>query len=300
MWNRKELKQRAKDALKRNYWKIVLVTTLSMTLGGGLSYSMSSSGGKASGIVASDTITTDEVNNVDYGEEYEAGYEEETYGEEAETETIVENTPDDADTVTDGGADEMSQDMDTRTKVAFGVSIVVFALLFALIIIAVVFTLIELLYNPFYVGVQRFMLKSVDDRSEVREIVYGFDHSYKNIVKTMFQRDIKVLLWSLLLFIPGIYKNYQYRMVPYILAEQPDMDWKQALQMSKDMMDGEKWRAFVLDMSFIPWHALCMITCGIVSIVYAAPYIELTNASLYRAIEDKKRAEGKAGIEDGI
>lgn len=300
MWTRSELKQRAKDALKRNYWKIVLVSALSMTLGGGLSYSMSSSGGKASGMVASDVITDDETNDVGYDEEYEAGYDDEINGGGTETGAIPEDVQDGPDKMTDGETGEMPQEVDDRAKFAFGVSVFVFALLFALAIFAVMFTITELLYNPFYVGAQRFMLKSVDDRAEAREIVYGFDHSYKNIVKTMFQRDIKVLLWSLLLFVPGIYKNYQYRMVPYILAEKPEMDCKRALQMSKDMMQGEKWRAFVLDMSFIPWQILSMITCGIAGIFYVAPYIELTNASLYRALEDRKRTEGKAGIEDGI
>ncbi len=291
MWTRKDLKQRAKDALKRNYWKIVLVSVLSMTLGGGLSYSMSSSSGRAN-VVVSDVVTVDEANDVDYDEEYEAGYDNEIYDEES----IVEESQG-ADKITDGGgADEVSRDMDVRAKFA----IIVFVLVLALAIFAFVFALIELLYNPFYVGVQRFMLKSVDDKAQVKEIVFGFDHSYKNVVKTMFQRDIKVLLWSFLLFIPGIYKNYQYRMVPYILAEQPDMDCKEALRMSKDMMDGEKWRAFVLDISFIPWHMLSIITCGIVWIFYAAPYVELTNAALYRRLEDRKQIEGKAGMEDGI
>lgn len=290
MWTRKDLKQRAKDALKRNYWKIVLVSVLSMTLGGGLSYSMSSSSGRAN-VVVSDVVTVDEANDVDYDEECETGYDNEIYDEEG----IVEESQG-ADKITDGGADEVPRDMDVRAKFA----IIVFVLVLALVIFAFVFALIELLYNPFYVGVQRFMLKSVDDKAQVKEIVFGFDHSYKNVVKTMFQRDIKVLLWSFLLFIPGIYKNYQYRMVPYILAEQPDMDCKEALRMSKDMMDGEKWRAFVLDISFIPWHMLSIITCGIVWIFYAAPYVELTNAALYRRLEDRKQVEGKAGMEDGI
>ena len=164
MWTRKDLKQRAKDALKRNYWKIVLVSVLSMTLGGGLSYSMSSSSGRAN-VVVSDVVTVDEANDVDYDEEYEAGYDNEIYDEES----IVEESQG-ADKITDGGADEVSRDMDVRAKFA----IIVFVLVLALAIFAFVFALIELLYNPFYVGVQRFMLKSVDDKAQVKEIVFGF------------------------------------------------------------------------------------------------------------------------------
>lgn len=97
MWTRKDLKQRAKDALKRNYWKIVLVSVLSMTLGGGLSYSMSSSSGRSS-VVVSDVVTVDEANDVDYDEECETGYDNEIYDEEG----IVEESQG-ADKITDGG-----------------------------------------------------------------------------------------------------------------------------------------------------------------------------------------------------
>ena len=128
------------------------------------------------------------------------------------------------------------------------------------------------------------MLKSVDDRAEVKEIAYAFDHSYMNVVKTMFCKDLYVFLWTLLFVIPGVYKKYQYRMVPYIMAEHPEMNYKEALELSKNMMDGEKWHAFVLDLSFVLWHVLGMITCGILEVFYIAPYQYLTNAELYRTI----------------
>ena len=128
------------------------------------------------------------------------------------------------------------------------------------------------------------MLKSVDDKAEVKEIAYAFDHSYMNVVKTMFFKDLYVFLWTLLFVIPGVYKKYQYRMVPYIMAEHPEMNYKEALELSKNMMDGEKWHAFVLDLSFVLWHVLGMITCGILEVFYIAPYQYLTNAELYRTI----------------
>lgn len=269
MWTRKELKQRAKDALKRNYWRIVLVTTLVMFLGGGLSYSFSTSHAKAGSIIASDA--TQEPGNVEDGFDEQGG--------------VLNGSEQDDVNQMIKAADEASEEMEYKEKVILGVSIVIFVLIFTLILFAVTFAFIELLYNPFYVGVQRFLLKSIDDTAQVKEIVYGFDHSYKNIVRTMFHRDIRVFLWTLLLVVPGIYKKYQYRMVSYILSEHPEMNYKEALQKSKDMMKGEKWNAFVLDFSFILWNMLCIITCGIAGVFYVAPYEELTNAALYRALE---------------
>ena len=114
----------------------------------------------------------------------------------------------------------------------------------------------------------------------------------------MFFRDLYVVLWSLLFIIPGIYKSYQYRMVSYILAENPDMPYKEVLQRSKDMMNGQKWKTFVLDWSFILWHMLGGITCGLAEVFYVAPYVNLTNAALYRQLtqQPEQIADTTAGV----
>ncbi len=258
MWTRKELKQRAKEALQRNYWKIMLVAAFAAILGGGLSSSGSSASSRVSGMMAAD-MTIDEEKN--------------------------ENV---AAVVTEDGIvfplENAREELGDTTVTVYMVMFAVIAIVIVLVILAIAFAFSMLLYNPFHVGVQRFMLKSVDDKAEVKEVLYAFDHSYKNVVRAMFHKDIRVLLWSLLFVIPGIYKSYQYRMVSYILAEHPDTDYRQALQMSKDMMNGEKWHAFVLDLSFILWHMLGTITCGIVELFYVNPYIWLTDAALYRKL----------------
>ena len=79
-------------------------------------------------------------------------------------------------------------------------------------------------------------------------------------------RGLKTFLWGLLLVIPGIIKSYEYRMIPYILSENPGMDTKRAFQLSAEMMYGQKWNAFVLDLSFILWLILGAITCGLVNV----------------------------------
>ena len=86
-------------------------------------------------------------------------------------------------------------------------------------------------------------------------------------------------------------------MVSYILAEHPDMPYQEVLQMSKDIMNGQKWNAFVLDLSFILWHILGGITCGIAEVFYVAPYVNLTNAALYRKLTSR---EVEASIADTV
>ena len=67
----------------------------------------------------------------------------------------------------------------------------------------------------------------------------------------MLLKDIFLCLWSLLFIIPGIIKAYSNAMVPYVLADNPELGAKEAITLSHKMMNGSKWRAFVLDLSFI-------------------------------------------------
>ena len=113
-----------------------------------------------------------------------------------------------------------------------------------------------------------------------------------NIVLTMFLKNLFTTLWTLLLVVPGIVKHYEYLMIPYILAENPGMDRKEAFKISKRMMDGQKMDTFILDLSFIGWAFLSAITCGIVGIFYANPYREATFAELYAFNKAKAYEEG--------
>lgn len=88
-------------------------------------------------------------------------------------------------------------------------------------------------------------------------------------------------LWALLLIIPGIVKSYSYAMAPFILAEHPDMTANQAITASKQMMDGHKLELFFLDLSFLGWVLLNLLTLGIGSL-FLMPYIAAARASFYR------------------
>lgn len=138
--------------------------------------------------------------------------------------------------------------------------------------------------NPLEVGTNRFFLKSLSEDTEIKELLYAFDHGYMNIVKVLFMRDLKVFLWSLLFLIPGIVKSYEYRMIPYLLAENPELTEEEAFRLSKQMMYEQKLDAFVLDLSFIGWDLLSGITLGLVGIFYVQPYVNLTRAALYDAL----------------
>lgn len=142
------------------------------------------------------------------------------------------------------------------------------------------------LLNPLIVGAQRFFVVSHYRKAELGELGFAFSNRYMNIVKVMFLRNMYTFFWTLLFIIPGLIKAYEYRMIPYILAENPGISSKEAFAMSKQMMDGNKWEAFVLDLSFFGWLLLGTLTCGLLLVFYVYPYIFMTDAELYVALKE--------------
>lgn len=115
----------------------------------------------------------------------------------------------------------------------------------------------------------------------------GFTN-YLHIFWTYILMIIKVLLWSLLLFIPGIVKGYAYSQAIYIMVENPEMRAIDAIHKSQEMMKGHKFDLFYLHLSFIGWALLCILTLCI-GYLWLMPYIYTAQAAFY---EDLKRECG--------
>lgn len=137
----------------------------------------------------------------------------------------------------------------------------------ATVVILIVLVAKVFVGNLLKMGGYRFFILNQTAQPGIGTLLDGFRSGhYVNIVLTMFLRDLFTTLWSLLLVVPGIVKHYEYLMVPYIIAENPAMDYKEAFQISKQMMDGEKMEAFIMDLSFIGWYLLSAVTCGLLAI----------------------------------
>ena len=91
------------------------------------------------------------------------------------------------------------------------------------------------------------------------------------VATTLFIANLLQLLWALTI-IGGVIKFYSYRMVPFILAENPALKSRDVITLSRQMMDGYKWQCFVLDLSFLAWEILNILSFGIVGIFYLNPY----------------------------
>lgn len=158
----------------------------------------------------------------------------------------------------------------------------------ALVVISGFALLIRILViNPIAVGEKRVFLESINYRkTKFSTIVFPFKRKrYKDIIEAMFVVRLYQLLWNITI-VGGIIKHYSYLMVPYILAENPNIHSKDAIKISKEMMKGNKWKAFLLDFSFLGWEILNLFTLGLVGIYYG-PYYTSTFTELYNELRKK-------------
>lgn len=142
--------------------------------------------------------------------------------------------------------------------------------------------------NVVWVGKCRYFMENrrFMGTAGMRNLFWGFDcGAFRNVVKVMFMRWLFIFLWSLLFVIPGIIKSYEYYLVPYILQDDPTLHYAEALQRSKNLMYGSKWRLFVLQLSFLGWELLGLLCCG-VGVLFVAPYREAVYAEFYADLRD--------------
>ncbi len=144
---------------------------------------------------------------------------------------------------------------------------------------------VSLLYSlavagPFTIGYSFFILKLFrNEYASPGDVFSGFDR-YGKAVALYFLTALFVLLWTLLLVIPGIVAAYRYRLAYFILLDNPQIGALEAINESKRLMTGNKGKAFLLDLSFIGWFLLCAITLGLGMIVLY-PYMMTAYVAFY-------------------
>lgn len=144
-----------------------------------------------------------------------------------------------------------------------------------------------LIINPLLVGENRVYLESMNYKeTRFRKVFFPYKKKrYANIIKGMFLVKLFQLLWDFTI-IGGIIKRYSYKMVPYILAENPNIKPRDAINMSRNMMNGYKLKTFVFDLSFIGWNILEIVTLGFASII-VIPYYKSSYSEVYKFLRQK-------------
>lgn len=149
------------------------------------------------------------------------------------------------------------------------------------IILAVLAILLKIfIINPLNISIARMYLESKSYKVKFGRLKYAFNKEYYlNIVKSVIVLDVYKFLWSFTL-IGGIVKSYSYRMVNFIIAENPEIKPLNALTLSRKMMNHYKMNAFLIDLSFLGWNILRILTIGVAGIL-VDPYYNFTYVEFY-------------------
>ena len=138
--------------------------------------------------------------------------------------------------------------------------------------------------GPFSLSRKKVALSiSRDNEYETKDAFFGFYNFLSSLLLHVLT-SLFILLWTLLLIIPGIIKALSYSMSFFILHDHPDMDANDAIKESMRIMEGHKWELFKLNLSFIGWILLSILTLGIL-FLWISPYIEVANAEFYETIK---------------
>ena len=142
---------------------------------------------------------------------------------------------------------------------------------------------VSLLILPLTYGYDTIFLRNL--RSEPVGVEHMFDgfRDYGRIFITLLWQNVLILLWTLLLIVPGIVKSLAYAQTPYILLDNPQLSTVEAIHLSREMMFGYKGKLFLLLLSFIGWGILCIFTCG-VGFLWLAPYMQSSMAAFYEDV----------------
>lgn len=283
MWDRKEIKAKGKAAYRANRIAcIIAALLLVIASGAGFSgASIGTGGGNMLDRMNDNEITQDADDIFD-------DYDYDDIDDMDDMDDVEEYN--DIDDINDEDVDELinsiEQNGDSKILPMLGV-----ALIFIILIVFVIaFAITAFLLNPLKVGLMKFFVDNATDQTtglNRNNVGLAFSKNYMHVVGAMFTTDLFTLLWSLLFIIPGIYKSYCWRMVPYIISENPGITGSEARARSTQMMNGSKWAAFVLDLSFLGWIFLGVFTLNILNLVFTNPYLYATDAELYLTLSGR-------------
>ena len=293
MWKRKELKDKAKKVIKKNYWTAIVICFLIALFTGEFGTSIMgifpTSDSMDPYYIISHQDTIFESNQAETENEILKKQEEVVEDLKTRKENL-NDTELKIINVIESYLDSMTKSQKFIFKISdsiksfivdkevLGIGLAVMSILSLAFSIFIANTLI--------VSLRRYFIKARKKQSTKINVVLDIfkKDSWLRVVITMFLKDLFTLLWFLTI-IGGFIKMYEYAMIPYIIGDNPKMKWKETFKISKQMMKGNKWKLFVLDLSFWGWEILSLFTFGLLNIFYVNPYKIATNVELYEVLK---------------
>ncbi len=305
MWNRKALKLQARRVFKPHYWRVIMVCLIAALITGEYgatlwAFNAYDASDMQEGVLKT-TIYTTQRTNADIIEDLIRMAIE---GGEAADEQSPEPAPrteDDGPQVIQknsrGVLASLVNNITQSGSIALGVVDSLSQMLFqgktVLGFVALLGALVSFLWwffvkNLLVVGERRFIMERLTypDTGIRRVLLTVRVGKIWNTAKIMFMRSFYLALWNFTI-VGGVIKGYSYMLVPFILAENPAVSRKAAFSLSKTMMRGNKWRAFVLSLSFLPWQLLNICTFGVLNVLWVNPYMTAAEAALYKTLRAK-------------
>ena len=152
-----------------------------------------------------------------------------------------------------------------------------------------------LITNTFAVILRRLFMEMrvYEEVPPYRALYLHSAHCWGRTSLAQLRAAFQLALWWLTI-VGGVIKTFSYYLCSFILAENPTMKGKDAIALSRKMMNGHKWECFLMELSFVPWHLLSMATFGLTDLFYASAYITATRCEFYAAVRAQVKAEGEA------
>lgn len=295
MFSIRDLKKNARGTIRRNYFMIIVTCTLAMIVLGTFRNPIDTIEKSVLPYFSSDTAVLTEADNEltsrldtpnaadilnDFLANIGAGNTTEKHWTHGFLSTFA--------SAAEGSGNLVIGIINVINKFAFGGQISEGVIITVGIILSI--AVFILVFNVLRVGLYRFLLETrrYSKTQPIRVLFPWTVDRGLNVAWVMLVRAFYSFLWWLTIA-GGVIKHYSYMLVPVILAENPGISAKDAITLSRRMMDGCKWHAFLLDLSFIGWHILSLATFSLLGIFWLTPYILTTKTELYMSLRSKAK-----------
>ena len=288
MIDQKTIKKEAKKSIKKHYFRsIILVFVCSLLLAGGFNFTTKN-------IIdvpraqkeASKIINNKKISGTEVLDEIEK-----KLPSEKQIKKDIKNK------YTNGAISYIINETTSSCSLVFailnGINKVVFegkigsaVLIFISTILLILFTIIYI--NTLEVGEKRYFLEKrryIDTKIDRLIYPYKVKKTF-HMAYILFMKSLYQVLWCFTI-IGGFIKYYEYSLIPYILAENPKINKKEAFRISKELTNGNKLKLFYLDLSLIGWGILKLCTFNLSGIFFSDIYKEAIHAEVYMTLRNK-------------
>ena len=294
MWNIKDIKKNARNILKNNIWTLIILTLfITVVIGTNPLFEdwISNLNLVYDSIRSSENTSKDEIANKILIEYFNKVV---SIIVSSKTDGIID-TYNEEHNIDDGVFYSIGNMISkTIAKLKENINLInnndqkMLITLYTVILVLTVKNIVHIfITNPILVGEKRIYLESKRyKKTRLKRILYIFKReNYLKVVRSTFRLSLYQALWYLTI-IGGIIKSYSYRMTQFIIAENSKISGKDAIRISREMMNGNKLKVFKIDLSFFIWFILQYITLGLASI-YVNPYYRATNTELYNILREE-------------